>query len=119
MRPAILCDFNPNLQRLGISQWPEADGVRDEITYQLMFFIITTLLKFDKVTDFSGSTNFVIIAILTLLLKAKALGTFNRILQWGEDKPLIKCAIIWICQQLWMHSMVCMLVASKYVAVQL
>uniref|UniRef100_A0A7N1A5L1 Uncharacterized protein n=1 Tax=Kalanchoe fedtschenkoi TaxID=63787 RepID=A0A7N1A5L1_KALFE len=39
------------------------------VGYQLAFFIITALLKFDKVTDFAGSTNFVILAILTLALK--------------------------------------------------
>ncbi|XP_042488163.1 uncharacterized protein LOC122068384 isoform X2 [Macadamia integrifolia] len=39
------------------------------VGYQLLFFILTALLKFDKVTDFAGSTNFVIIAILTLVLK--------------------------------------------------
>ncbi|PPD94175.1 hypothetical protein GOBAR_DD08795 [Gossypium barbadense] len=37
--------------------------------YQIFFFIITALLKFDKVTDFAGSTNFVIIAVLTLIIK--------------------------------------------------
>ncbi|KAK3029955.1 hypothetical protein RJ639_037910 [Escallonia herrerae] len=66
------------------------------VGYQLMFFIVTFLLKFDKVTDFAGivdidsfsdcfknhncaltyfssfetgSTNFIIIAVLTLVLK--------------------------------------------------
>ncbi|OMO94941.1 hypothetical protein COLO4_16136 [Corchorus olitorius] len=39
------------------------------VGYQLFFFIITALLKFDKVTDFAGSTNFVIIAVLTLVIK--------------------------------------------------
>jgi steroid 5-alpha reductase family enzyme len=39
------------------------------VGYQLVFFIITALLRFDKVTDFAGSTNFIILAILTLALK--------------------------------------------------
>ncbi|GMI85917.1 hypothetical protein HRI_002261000 [Hibiscus trionum] len=39
------------------------------VGYQLFFFIITALLKFDKVADFAGSTNFVIIAVLTLVIK--------------------------------------------------
>ncbi|PKI52833.1 hypothetical protein CRG98_026781 [Punica granatum] len=39
------------------------------VGYQLLFFVITAALKIDKVTDFAGSTNFVIIAGLTLILK--------------------------------------------------
>ncbi|QCD92383.1 hypothetical protein DEO72_LG5g445 [Vigna unguiculata] len=55
------------------------------IDYQFLFFDITALLKFDKVTDFSGililyctltfsliskgSTNFIIIVVLTLVIK--------------------------------------------------
>ncbi|KAJ1437801.1 hypothetical protein SESBI_03216 [Sesbania bispinosa] len=97
------------------------------IAYQFLFFIITALLKFDKVTDFAGSTNFVIIAILTLLLKGSwhfrqivltlfvvlwglRLGLFLliRILQWGEDRRfdemrnnLGRLAIFWIFQAVW------------------
>ncbi|XP_042488162.1 uncharacterized protein LOC122068384 isoform X1 [Macadamia integrifolia] len=97
------------------------------VGYQLLFFILTALLKFDKVTDFAGSTNFVIIAILTLVLK----GTWHfrqiiltlfvviwglrlagfllmRILQWGEDRRfdemrsnLGKLAIFWTFQAVW------------------
>ncbi|OIT28603.1 hypothetical protein A4A49_02535 [Nicotiana attenuata] len=37
--------------------------------YQFIFFVITALLKFDKVTDLAGSTNLIILAILTLVLK--------------------------------------------------
>ncbi|KDO63785.1 hypothetical protein CISIN_1g0219032mg, partial [Citrus sinensis] len=40
-----------------------------QVGYQLLFFVITALFKFDKVTDFAGSTNFIIIALLTLILK--------------------------------------------------
>lgn len=97
------------------------------IGYQFLFFIITALLKFDKVTDFAGSTNFVIIALLTLLLKASwhfrqivltffvvlwglRLGLFLlfRILQWGEDRRFDemrtnfgRLAIFWIFQAVW------------------
>nr|CAD1837595.1 unnamed protein product [Ananas comosus var. bracteatus] len=39
------------------------------VGYQLFFFIITALLRFDKVTDFAGSTNFIILAVLTLVVK--------------------------------------------------
>jgi steroid 5-alpha reductase family enzyme len=38
--------------------------------YQLFFFSIAWAFKFDKVTDFAGGTNFVILAILTLSLSA-------------------------------------------------
>ncbi|XP_023001102.1 uncharacterized protein LOC111495346 isoform X1 [Cucurbita maxima] len=97
------------------------------IGYQLSFFIITALLRFDKVTDFAGSTNFVILAVLTLVLKGTwhfrqvilsvlvvtwglRLGFFllMRILQWGEDRRfdkmrsnLGKLAVFWILQAVW------------------
>ncbi|WOL09452.1 hypothetical protein Cni_G18205 [Canna indica] len=97
------------------------------VVYQFAFFVITALLKFDKVTDFAGSTNFVILAILTLVVKGSwhfrqivltilvalwgfRLGLFllMRILQWGEDKRfdemrnnLGKLAVFWIFQAVW------------------
>ncbi|XP_066370943.1 uncharacterized protein [Miscanthus floridulus] len=100
------------------------------VGYQLLFFIITALLRFDKITDFAGSTNFVIIAILTLALKGAwhfrqivltvlvtiwglRLGLFllMRILQWGEDRRfdkmrdnLGKLAFFWIFQAVWVWS---------------
>ena len=39
------------------------------IAYQLFFFAIAFSLKFDKLTDFAGGTNFVLLAIITYLLK--------------------------------------------------
>lgn len=36
------------------------------IAYQLLFFSIAFTFKFDKLTDFAGGTNFVLLAILTL-----------------------------------------------------
>ncbi|KAK4803546.1 hypothetical protein SAY86_003363 [Trapa natans] len=97
------------------------------VGYQLVFFIITALLKIDKVTDFAGSTNFVIIAVLTLILKGTwhfrqvvltslvviwglRLGLFllMRILQWGEDRRfdemrsnIGKLAVFWLFQAVW------------------
>ncbi|MCJ1310942.1 hypothetical protein MMC25_004610 [Agyrium rufum] len=38
------------------------------IGYQLFFFSIAFALKFDKLTDFAGGTNFVVLAIITLSL---------------------------------------------------
>ncbi|KAI0473916.1 hypothetical protein GGR56DRAFT_666883 [Xylariaceae sp. FL0804] len=38
------------------------------IAYQLFFFSIAFTLKFDKLTDFAGGTNFAILAIVTLAL---------------------------------------------------
>ncbi|XP_019433695.1 PREDICTED: uncharacterized protein C594.04c-like isoform X2 [Lupinus angustifolius] len=97
------------------------------IGYQLLFFIITALLKFDKVTDFAGSTNFIIVAILTFLLKGSwyfrqivltlfvvlwgtrlAFFLLLRILQWGEDRRfdemrqnLGKLVVFWTFQAVW------------------
>ncbi|KAL0429542.1 UNVERIFIED_CONTAM: hypothetical protein Sradi_0580200 [Sesamum radiatum] len=97
------------------------------VGYQLFFFVVTALLKFDKVTDFAGSTNFVILAVLTLVVKGSwnfrqvvlsvlvviwglRLGLFllMRILRWGEDRRfdemrdnLGKLAVFWIFQAVW------------------
>ncbi|XP_065850231.1 uncharacterized protein [Euphorbia lathyris] len=97
------------------------------VGYQLLFFVITALLKFDKVTDFAGSTNFVILAVLTVILKGTwyfrqvvvsslvvlwgiRLGLFllMRIMQWGEDRRfdemranLGKLAVFWTFQAVW------------------
>jgi steroid 5-alpha reductase family enzyme len=40
------------------------------VGYQLFFFAIAFSLKFDKLTDFAGGTNFVLLAILTLACSA-------------------------------------------------
>ncbi|KAL6494348.1 hypothetical protein OROGR_031148 [Orobanche gracilis] len=97
------------------------------VAYQFLFFLITALLKFDKVTGFAGSTNFVILAVLTLFVKGSwhfrqvvlsvlviiwglRLGLFllMRIMRWGEDHRLDdmrnnlgKLAIFWIFQAVW------------------
>ncbi|WCJ42062.1 hypothetical protein M5689_022890 [Euphorbia peplus] len=97
------------------------------VGYQFLFFVVTALLKFDKVTDFAGSTNFVILAVLTIILKGTwyfrqvvasllvviwglRLGLFllMRILQWGEDRRfdemranLGKLAVFWMFQAVW------------------
>ncbi|XP_047269808.1 uncharacterized protein LOC107855398 isoform X2 [Capsicum annuum] len=97
------------------------------VVYQLIFFIITALFKFDKVTDFAGGTNFIVLALLTLILKGSwnfrqvvlsvfvviwglRLGIFllMRILQWGEDRRfddkrnnLVKLAVFWLFQAIW------------------
>ncbi|KAI4326270.1 hypothetical protein MLD38_031599 [Melastoma candidum] len=97
------------------------------LVYQLLFFVVTALLKFDKVTDFAVSTNFIIIAVLTLVLKGTwyfrqvvltvlvvvwglrlNLFLLMRILQWGEDRRfdemrnnLGKLAVFWIIQAVW------------------
>lgn len=37
------------------------------IAYQLFFFAIAFSFKFDKLTDFAGGTNFLVLAVITLL----------------------------------------------------
>ncbi|KAJ0976057.1 hypothetical protein J5N97_018022 [Dioscorea zingiberensis] len=97
------------------------------VGYQLVFFTITALFRFDKVTDFAGCSNIVVLGILTLTLKASwhlrqaaltsfvvvwgfRLGIFllMRILQWGEDRRfdkirnnLGKLAFSWTFQAAW------------------
>ncbi|KAL9621804.1 MAG: hypothetical protein Q9160_003777 [Pyrenula sp. 1 TL-2023] len=43
------------------------------VAYQLAFFSIAWTFKFDKLTDFAGGTNFVVLAILTLSFYGHAL----------------------------------------------
>lgn len=97
------------------------------VGYQLAFFIVAAAFKFDKVTDFAGGTNFVVIAILTAALKGTwharqtvltvfvvvwglrlALFLLMRILQWGKDNrfddkrdDLVQFAIFWVFQAVW------------------
>lgn len=97
------------------------------VGYQFFFFVITALLRFDKVTDFAGSTNFIVLAILTFVVKGSwhfrqvvlsglvaiwglrlALFLLMRILQWGEDRRfdkmrnnLGKLAFFWTIQAVW------------------
>lgn len=97
------------------------------IAYQFVFFMITYLLRFDKVTDFAGSTNFMLLAVLTLvlgggysarqvvltscvLLWGLRLCAFllYRILLWGEDRRfdeqrrnIVRLIIFWTLQAFW------------------
>lgn len=97
------------------------------IGMQLAFFLVACTCKFDKVTDFAGGTNFVVLAVLTFVLG----GTFHwrqilvtalvvawglrlsgyllyRIIKIGEDdrfddkraQPL-RFALFWIFQAVW------------------
>jgi len=47
------------------------------VAYQLFFFAIAFSLKFDKLTDFAGGTNFVVLAILPLALSSHGTGLPN------------------------------------------
>lgn len=38
------------------------------VAMQFTFFLIACSCKFDKVTDFAGGTNFVVLALMTFLL---------------------------------------------------
>ena len=97
------------------------------VAMQFSFFLVACTCKFDKVTDFAGGTNFVVLAVLTFFLA----GTYHwrqilvtslvvawglrlsgyllyRIIKIGEDKRFddkradpIKFAIFWIFQAVW------------------
>ena len=94
---------------------------------QLCFFAIAYTLKMDKVTDFAGTSNFIVLAAFTLWLGndfslPKMLATlmvclwgfrlggylFYRILIWGEDHRFDKMREVfwsflgfWVYQMLW------------------
>lgn len=97
------------------------------VAYQLSFFLITYLCKFDTLTDFAGSTNFIVLAALTLALGAPVTARsavistlvfvwgvrlcaflLSRILAWGEDRRfddkrenIIRLAAFWTIQAVW------------------
>lgn len=97
---------------------------------QMSFFIVAASCKFDKVTDFAGGTNFVVLALLTFFLAqtyaprqiavtvlVAAWGLrlsgylLYRIIKIGEDKRfddrrdnLLKFAIFWIFQAVWVFT---------------
>lgn len=98
------------------------------IAYQLLFFFIAWTFKFDKVTDFAGGTNFILVAILTLafsdardnarnivvslflILWAARLSGFLlfRILKTGKDDRFddkrdnfLKFFGFWVFQMIW------------------
>ncbi|KAI9894674.1 MAG: hypothetical protein M1814_002030 [Vezdaea aestivalis] len=57
------------------------------VAYQLFFFAIAFSLKFDKLTDFAGGTNFVVLAIITLAFSgvqhARQIVASLFIMVWG------------------------------------
>ncbi|KAH8679940.1 hypothetical protein BGZ60DRAFT_369600 [Tricladium varicosporioides] len=57
------------------------------VGYQLFFFAIAFSLKFDKLTDFAGGTNFVVLAIITLAFSghhhARQIVASLFIMVWG------------------------------------
>jgi len=97
---------------------------------QFSFFLVACTCKFDKVTDFAGGTNFVVLAVLTFVLA----GTYQwrqilvtacvvawglrlsgyllyRIIKIGEDDRFddkrsnpLKFAIFWIYQAVWVFT---------------
>lgn len=97
------------------------------VAFQFSFFLITYALRFDKLTDFAGSTNFLLLAIVTLtvggaytprqivitacvLVWGTRLCAFllYRIILWGEDRRfddkrgnLANLAVFWSLQAVW------------------
>lgn len=97
------------------------------VLYQFAFFTVAAAFKFDKVTDFAGGTNYVVLALLTAILHGTwyfrqivltafvviwgfRLGIFLllRIIQWGKDRrfddkreDLVKFAAFWTLQAVW------------------
>eukprot|EP00128_Syssomonas_multiformis_P006621 Colp12_sorted_trinity150504_noHs@13161 len=100
------------------------------VGFQTAFFIIAAWFKFDKVTDFAGSTNFLVVALMTFFFRqtyyarqiaATVLASawavrlacylFYRILKIGKDdrfdntrEDLLKFAVFWIFQAIWVFT---------------
>lgn len=101
------------------------------VAYQLIFFSIAFTFKFDKLTDFAGGTNFVLLAILTLAFSAARDNARNivcslfimfwaarlsgflffRILKTGKDDrfddkrdKFFSFLAFWIFQMIWVWS---------------
>ena len=97
------------------------------VAYQFSFLIVTYLCRFDTLTDFAGSTNFIVLAALTLALgapvsaRSAVISTLvfvwgarlcafllSRILAWGEDRRfddkrenIVQLALFWSIQAVW------------------
>jgi len=98
------------------------------VAYQLLFFSVAFTFKFDKLTDFAGGTNFVLLAILTLDFSAARDNARNivcslfimiwgirlsgfllfRILKTGKDdrfdgtrEKFFSFLAFWVAQMLW------------------
>ncbi|CAK9225560.1 unnamed protein product [Sphagnum troendelagicum] len=97
------------------------------VVYQFSFFVVAATCRFDKVTDFAGGSNFVILALLTFFLHHTwyfrqivltafvvvwgmrlAIFLLLRILAWGKDQRfddkrdnLLKFAVFWLLQAVW------------------
>ncbi|KAG0626526.1 hypothetical protein M758_2G133100 [Ceratodon purpureus] len=95
--------------------------------FQFTFFVVAATLKFDKVTDFAGVFNFVILAVTTFFLNSThtlrqtvltcmavawglrlSIFLLLRILEWGEDKRMddkrgniARFAVFWTLQGIW------------------
>ena len=100
------------------------------VAMQFVFFMVACTCKFDKVTDFAGGTNFVVLALLSFFLA----GTYQwrqilvtvlinlwglrlsgyllyRIIKIGEDQRFddkrgdpIRFAIFWVFQAVWVFT---------------
>lgn len=97
------------------------------LSYQTVFFCVASTFKFDKVTDFAGGTNFVLVALVSLFFGEPksarqivvtalvctwglrlSLFLLFRILLWGEDRRfddkrnnIFTFAVFWIFQAIW------------------
>ncbi|XP_065670417.1 uncharacterized protein LOC100206053 [Hydra vulgaris] len=100
------------------------------IGIQFSFFIVAATCKFDKVTDFAGGSNFIILNVLTFFLSntyyKRQIAIFVLVLLWGfrltgylfyrilkigEDKRFddkrqdpVKFAVFWILQAIWVFT---------------
>jgi len=100
------------------------------VAMQFTFFLVACTCKFDKVTDFAGGTNFVVLAVLSLVLgetySVRQIVLTSCVVLWGlrlsgyllyriikigeddrfDDKRAdpLKFAIFWIFQAIWVFT---------------
>ena len=61
---------------------------------QFSFFLVACSCKFDKVTDFAGGTNFVVLALLTFLMAQVHLQTYINYEPHSVQTGLNACLLI-------------------------
>ena len=119
---------------ISLSSWLLAVSAIATVGYQLLFFFVAAVFRFDKVTDLAGGSNFILVALLVFFLGPENTSTisvrqwvvtigviawgvrlsgflFYRILVTEEDsrfdgirEDLVKFSVFWLFQMVWVFA---------------